>query len=184
MDAKAAIAWIDVETTGVDIRDGHYLLQVASILTDEKFREISTFERKVYFSAAEVETLKIMSDPIALELHRRTGLWDALADEKNPSYDELDEQFSLWLKTFQPVPGVLLFGGNSVFLDRNFVNEFLPKSYAHLSYHDLNMTSVEAFFTFTENRPPFQKIKSHNALDDIRESIDQARYHQTKSLPF
>ena len=170
------IAWTDVETTGLDTRDGHQLLQIAIIITDKDFNEIAELEQKFRYSPAEVAILKAMAPPIVREMHEKTGLWDALPD--GTPLDEYDDVLLRWLQEIQPKARELYFGGNSITLDREFLREFLPKSYDHLHYHNLDMTSVEAFKDFTDDRPRFEKKKSHDAMDDIRESIASAKHQR------
>lgn len=173
---EAKIAWTDVETTGLDTRDGHLLLQIAIIITDKDFNEIAVLEQKFRYSPAEVAILKDMAPPIVQEMHEKTGLWDALPD--GTPLDEYDDVLLRWLQRYQPKARELYFGGNSITLDREFIREFLPKSYNHLHYRSLDMTSVETFKNFTEDRPWFEKRKVHDALEDIRESIASAKYQR------
>lgn len=176
----AIIAWIDVETTGLDTREGHRLLQLACIVTDKNFTELGTIEQKFRYSPEEIEQLKELCPPVVRHMHEATGLWQELTH--GMELEEFDEVFLQWLKSLQPEPRVLYFGGNSIFLDREFTREFLPKSYEHLNYRDVNMTSVETFHLLTEERPWFPKKKVHDALSDIRESIASAVYQREQNL--
>lgn len=182
----AEIAWGDCETTGLDARPeaGNKLLQIAVILTDGDFNELGEIEATFYFTPEEVEAMKAKADPYVLNMHNKTGLWEQLSNPMNPSYEAFDERLKVWLETHQPEAKRLKLGGNSMFLDREFWREFLPKSFEHLSYRDINMTSVEEFFVFTENRPRYVKKLVHEAMSDIRESIEQARYHRSLNKPF
>jgi len=180
----AEIAWIDLETTGLTVPDGHWPLQIAAIITDKNFDELGTLERKIFYTSDSVFRLKELAGDYVRAMHEATGLWDQLTDEKNPTLSILDRDLHAWLVSFQPEVGKLIIGGNSIFLDREFMRAFLPKSYAHLSYRSLDMTSVEKFFGFTEARKEFEKKLVHNALDDIRESIEQAKYHRSLTKPF
>lgn len=186
VESEAEIAWIDVETTGDDARPqfGNKLLQVAVILTDKNFNEIDTLERKFYFPAEEVKAMRDAAVPFVQAMHDTTGLWDQLSNVENPDYEHFDQYFTEWLIARQPQPRKLRFGGNSIFLDREFMREHLSVSYKHFHYRSLDMTSVEEYFGFTEGRPWFTKKKSHDAMDDIRESIASARYHAALNKPF
>lgn len=178
-------AWIDVETTGVDTRTGDQLLQLAIIITDEKFNELGTLESKFYFTPEEVTAMRNRAIDFVKNMHDTTGLWDELSNESNPSQAEFDETLLEWIKTFEPEALKLYFGGNSLFLDREFMREYLPKSYAHLSHQSIDMSSVEIFMLGTDNRAPFKKARTHDALDDIRECIAQGEYHRELSVvPF
>lgn len=178
---EAEMAWIDLESTGVDTRTGDKLLQIAVILTDLDFNEIDTIEAKFYFSPAEVEKLKAQANSFVKDMHATTGLWDRLSDEGNPTQEDFDLHLLAWLQAYQPAAKALYFGGNSITLDREFMREFLPKSYEHLSHRSMDMTSVELFLVGSDGRPRFQKKLTHEALEDIRESLAQARYNRELS---
>lgn len=181
----AEIAWIDLETTGLEPNHGHFPLQIAIVLTDENFEEIASIERKVYFREDFLKTLRSLSDEYVNAMHEKTGLWNAVVDETQATpLMKLEAELISWIQSYVPIEKVLILGGNSISLDREFLREFFPKIYRHLSYRSLDMTSVENFFTFTEGRAPFEKEWAHSALDDIRESIEQARYHKRLSIPF
>lgn len=181
-----SIAWTDVETNDVDERlPGATLLQLAAIVTDSDFNELGEIETKFYFPPRAAKAAYEHANDFVREMHTKTGLWDQLSDDANPTHEEFDETFSAWLKELQPEPGVLRFGGNSITLDRNFMRQFLPKSFAHLSYRSLDMSSIEEFLVNTDGRKKFHKAYGHEAMDDIRASLDQARYHRELSkIPF
>ncbi len=182
--AEAEIAWIDLETTGLTVPEGHWPLQIAAIITDRQFNELGVFESKIFYAKDNIHRLKELANDYVIDMHEKTGLWDQLSDETNPRLLELDELLYEWLVSFQSEALRLRFGGNSIFLDREFMRAYLPKSYSHLSYRSIDMTSVEEFFQFTEGRAPFEKKLTHNALEDIRESIAQAHYHKNLNKPF
>ena len=182
----AEIAWIDVETNGADTREGCQLLQLAIILTDLQFNEIDVLEAKFYYTPKESEVLRDNAIDYVKQMHDATGLWAQISDKDTTvSQTEFDEKLLAWMIAYQPESEKLYFGGNSINLDREFMREFLPKSYAHLSYRSMDMTSIELFLVGTDNRLKYTKKLTHEALDDIRESLAQARYHRDLSkVPF
>jgi len=180
---EAEIAWVDVETTGLEVSEGHQVLQVAAILTDKRFNEIDSFERVVFFDKVDSTLLRErVANDYVRAMHDKTGLWGRLPD--GVPVKQVDEELHAWLVTHQPKENFLYFGGNSQVLDREFMKEFTPQALAHLSYRDLNMTSVEKFFNLIEERPNYTKKRTHDAMDDIRESIESARYHWRMNTPF
>jgi len=174
------IAWIDVETNGVDARPKHNgkLFQVAAIITDGDFNELDVIETTFYFPETEAAKLRALANPYVQKMHDATDLWKNLSNLENQSYENFDNIFARWLQKHEPEPNKLVMGGNSITLDREFLREFLPKSFACLSYQSLDMSSIQRFFELIEGRPEFEKKKTHAALDDIRESIAQARWHR------
>lgn len=184
--ADAAIAWGDCETTGLDARVqfNNKLLEIAFVLTDGDFNELAEIQTKFYFTKDEVAKMRDEVVPFVREMHDKTGLWEELSNPMNPTYEQFDQRLLHFFKTFQPEPGVMWLGGNSVVLDREFMREFLPESFNYLHYRNLDMTAVEGFFSFTEDRPRYEKKLVHSAMSDIRESIAQAHYHKNLNKPF
>ncbi len=172
------IAWIDVETNGLTPNDGAMLLELAAVITDSNYTEIDSIETTFSFDEATVEALRDDSIPFVRTMHDNTGLWYRLTASDNATYEEFDELFSAWLRSHSEDSN-LLFGGNSITLDREFVREFLPKSYKEISYHSIDITSVAHFMQAIGFDTKFPKRGTHGAMSDIRESIAQAKYLAT-----
>lgn len=178
------IAWTDVESTGLSPWRGSKLLQVAIIITDGNFNQIATHESKIKVSKEVAQEYKESADPYVQEMHTATGLWGKLSDEENIPLEDWDNHVHSWMLEHLPKAGVARMGGNSITLDRNHLEVYLPKVADHFSYRNLDMTSVEYFLGLTRAHGDFEKNKTHNALDDIRESINQAKYHRTLVTKF
>jgi oligoribonuclease len=172
------IAWIDVETTGKTPRDGSRLLQVACIITDGDLNELNEgFEMKIHFSEEEVAELFKSSDPFVQEMHKKTGLWDAISTDGRP-LDEVNEKLLEELKRYIGDPVTAKIGGNSITLDRNFLEAELPEVFNFLHYRSYDMSSVAEHYKLNATDiPEYDKKYGHEALEDIRESIAEARYY-------
>jgi oligoribonuclease len=177
-NADRRIAWIDVETTGKTPRDGSRLLQVACIVTDGDLNELNEgFEMKIHYNAAEVARLFATSDDFVKNMHNKTGLWDALPTEGRP-LAEVNEKLLAELKKYISDPVTAKIGGNSITLDRNFLEAELPEVFNFLHYRSYDMSSVAEHYKLNAtNIPEYSKKYGHEALEDIRESIAEARYY-------
>lgn len=173
--AEERIVWIDVETTGLDANTEH-LLQVACIITDGNLQELNEgFEAKVYYSSDEVEKMKRSCIPFVKEMHEKTGLWDLIPTEGIPM-QELSDSLLDELKRHTSA-GKSRLGGNSITLDRNFINKNIPDVGNFLSYRSYDMSSVSGWFElYAPEVPLFVKENNHEALDDIRASIAEGKY--------
>lgn len=177
-NADRRIAWIDVETTGKTPRDGSRLLQVACIVTDGNFNELDPgFEMKIHFSKEEVAELYATTDPFVQNMHDKTGLWEALPVEGQPR-EVVEEKLLEYLKLYISEPVSAKLAGNSITLDRNFLEAELPEAFEYLHYRSYDMSSIEEHYKLdAPSIPIFDKKYTHEALEDIRESIAQARYY-------
>lgn len=172
------IAWIDVETTGKTPRDGSRLLQVACIITDGDLKELNEgFEMKIHYSAEEVAELFEASDDFVKNMHEKTGLWAALTTEGHPR-EEVGKKLLAELKEYITEPVTAKIGGNSITLDRNFLEAELPEVFNFLHYRSYDMSSVAEHYKLNATDiPEYAKKYTHEALEDIRESIAEARYY-------
>jgi oligoribonuclease len=179
-NAEKRIAWIDVESNGKSPRDGSRLLQVACIITDADLNELhSGFDEKIFHSTADVRQLFAAAAVNVRIMHENTGLWDLLPEALQLS--EVEEALLDYLKTYIPeeegkwTP----LGGNSITLDRDFLMTEMPSITDFLSYQSYDMSSVARHFrNVIPELPKFEKKYTHDALEDIRESIDEARYYR------
>lgn len=175
------ITWLDAETNGTDPSLGKKLLQVACLITDEKFNIVSDgFERKVFYTEDEVKNLKENTNDFVLEMHNKTDLWNKLTTE-GQLLSVIDKELFEEISKFSPEPGKTRLGGNSITLDRNFVRAFLPKSFEQLSHQSYDMTSVSGFLRLCDPKfGSYEKKLAHDALEDIQESIDEAKFYYKK----
>ncbi|KHJ98682.1 exonuclease [Oesophagostomum dentatum] len=72
--------------------------------------------------------------------------------------------------------------GNSVGMDRCFLNKYMPRLSRHLHYRTVDVSTVKEltrrWFPDEFAGAP-QKKCTHRALDDIRESIEELRYYRS-----
>lgn len=179
--------WVDVETTGLGhemdrphVNRDDVVLEIAGIITTPDLQEIDTFG-PVAVRTAE-EKLAMMSDFVR-DMHTRTGLLGRLRDEREhlPTMVDADEQFSAWLAGHGMVEKVLL-GGSSVKLDFDFLRRCFWKSFAHLGYRVIDVSSFKealrdwapAVTAAAEAAGP----AAHEAMADIRGSIAQLAFYR------
>lgn len=174
------VAWIDIETTGTDPYDkGDKLLQVACIVTDSDLNILDEqgINLIVKYSEEEAQELYDMSVPFVQEMHKTTGLWNRITSGEALPLETVDELLYDYLRKFYPEKGDLWFGGNSVYLDRSFLEKFAPKAYNHIHYRTVDVTSfggpARAWFGYE-----FEKKRSHDAMEDIMESINELRAYR------
>ena len=166
------LAWIDVETTGLNPPEDR-LLQVAAIITDLDGNQISKPLDMVVRNPRRYSMY--LANEFVRDMHTRTGLWDRIEDGAPSTV--VDSTLLTLLKTHAPEPRTIRVAGNSVRLDLNFMQYFLPDSYAHVHYRSVDVSAISyALGAWGVVTGEFQKRKTHNAIDDIHESIAQYRW--------
>lgn len=186
MARKKSIIWLDVETTGVN-RDINSLLQVACRITDEnlEFLDESGYEAKIHFTNEEVEELKKHTSDYVIDMHTKTGLWDALSGGDSKPRNVIDTELLTHIQKYVPEAKTGLLGGNSITLDRNFLEKFMPKSFEHLHYRSFDVTTMAmAVEMWLGSGSMYNKTNlMHEAMDDITQSVLEARHYQKLLFP-
>lgn len=170
---KDVMFWTDVETTGLSTDDS-VLLEIAVIPTTKTLEQLTEpFQATVRYTEDEVAQLKAKAPTRVRKMHTETGLWDRLP--QGLPLAELDQKLKGYLSSIaNPQQGRI--AGNSVRLDLNFIEEYLPESYKHLHYRSVDMSALQFLATSWYDIPVFEKKLVHSALSDIEESIEQAKY--------
>ncbi|MNC91026.1 Oligoribonuclease [compost metagenome] len=75
--------------------------------------------------------------------------------------------------------------GNSIGVDRRFLDRHLPALDGYLHYRSIDVSSLKElcrrwYPEVYKGRPG--KRETHRALDDVRESINELRYYREKML--
>lgn len=70
--------------------------------------------------------------------------------------------------------------GNSVGQDRRFLVRYMPELAAFFHYRNLDVSSLKILAQLWAPKVAagFQKVSSHRALDDIRDSITELEYYR------
>lgn len=176
------IAWVDVETTGLNPWEGESLLEVACLVTDTDLNILDEdgFESRVKYSARDVEVMWADARKVVRDMHDASGLWTRLWQEPGLDLGDLDAALLEYIQGFAPEARTARLGGNSVRLDLNFLEKYLPETYGHLHYRFIDSTTMSTLFNWWGDVPKFEKRGAHTAMSDIRESIDELRYLKSK----
>lgn len=179
LERKDYICWIDVETTGVD-HNSDVLLEVAAILTDLQGNEISRYTGPtlVSYSADELDALMENSHERVREMHAKSGLladlysgMDMKTLQEAVSLTELDRSLSAWVQE-QELERRPYVGGNSITLDRNFLEINTPEFFNTLHYRSVDATTIMLFLGALGHTVPRREGNyTHRAIDDITESV-------------
>jgi len=172
------LAWMDLEMTGLD-HTTDVIVEIATIITDDELEIIAEGPDLVVHQSD--EQLAIM-DPFVVQMHTKSGLLEAIRS----STVTLEEAGAATLQFLQEhVAGSksVPLCGNSIGTDRRFLAAYLPEIEEFLHYRSIDVSSVKElvrrwFPQVRQGRP--QKVGTHRALDDIRESIAELRYYRER----
>jgi oligoribonuclease (3'-5' exoribonuclease) len=176
VDEDLALAWMDVETNGISEKECS-LLEIAVFITDWDLNllEPNGFQREILYTPEEVKELQKDLDPYVLEMHTKTGLWDKLPT--GTPLKTVEQELLAYMKQYNPQPRTARLAGNSVSLDARFLNEYLPSVYNHLHYRIMDVSSLAGLSRKWYNLE-YPKKGTHNAFQDINESIEELKYYR------
>jgi oligoribonuclease len=174
------VLWIDLEMTGLDPVEDR-ILEVGAIITDWDFNEVATYESAVQVGPRIVER-RMLKGPSKDFWNSVPETRDALIaqnKEKGRSARTVEnELLGLIAEHFDAETPIVL-AGNSVHMDRRFIENEWHRLNSKLHYRMLDVTSWKLVFE-AKYKKRFAKREAHRALDDIRGSIEELRYYLAK----
>ena len=162
------IMWIDLEMTGLDV-EKEVIIEAAVIITDHTLTTQDTYHSVIKQPQKYIEGM----DEWNKTHHSRSGLIDKIPGGNTPEEVELD-LIALVDKHFQNEQPVI--AGNSISQDRTFINKYFPDFADRLHYRMLDVSAWKLVFKFMYNKR-FEKTETHQAMDDIKESIAEMKYY-------
>lgn len=170
------IACIDIETTGTDYNNDSILQLVCSIVD----YDFNILEEHEWIVKHNVEEVKAQSDDFVKKIHADTGLWNRIETE-GVELSQIDTELREVLNQVYDGKWKISILGNSVHFDMNFIVSQMPVSGSIIAHRVIDMSSILQFMRIINRKVELPKHQvSHDALDDIRWSIEQARYAEKK----
>ena len=161
--------------TGLSLEE-HFILEIASVITDDRL-EIMAEGPNIAINCP-AETLENMEE-WSRNHHKESGLIDRV---KTSPYDcQSAEKKTLEFLSIHCKKGESPLCGNTVWQDRRFLIKYMPRLEEFLHYRNIDVSSIkELVRRWYPWLPPYQKQKTHLALNDIKESINELKYYRQK----
>lgn len=168
------LVWIDLEMTGLD-PDQDTILEIATIVTDSQLNIVAEGPNLAIYQ--EEDLLDAMDD-WNTKHHTQSGLVDRVLDSSIDMSDAEDQTLQ-FIMEFVAVKSAPLCG-NSIHQDRRFLRKYMPRLHDYLHYRNIDVSSIKELVKrwYPEDRQPPRKRNTHQALDDIRESIEELIYYR------
>lgn len=172
--SETNLIWIDLEMTGLD-PEVDRIIEIATLVTDANLNILA--EGPVIAVHQSDEQLALM-DEWNVRTHTGSGLVDrvkaSIIDDATAAQKTIE-----FLQQWVPA-GVSPICGNSVGQDRRFLFKYMPEleQYFHYRYLDVSTLKELARRWKPEILPGFKKQGTHQALDDIRESVAELAYYR------
>ncbi len=172
------LIWIDLEMTGLD-PERDRIIEIATLVTDADLNILA--EGPVMAVHQSDEQLSLMDD-WNVRTHTNSGLVARV--KASQTDDRAAEKATIeFLKQWVPA-NTSPICGNSIGQDRRFLFKYMPELEAYFHYRYLDVSTLERTGSPLEARHParLQKTGSHQALDDIRESVAELAYYRQHFL--
>jgi oligoribonuclease len=174
------LVWLDLEMTGLDVTR-HAIVELAVLVTDARLEPLDDGIDVVVHQPS--EALAGMDD-VVRRMHERSGLLTAIA-ASDVTLAEAGARALAYVRGHVPEAGTAPLCGNSIGVDRRFLDRQLPELDAHLHYRSIDVSSLKElcrrwYPEVYRHRPA--KKETHRALDDARESIAELRYYRDTIL--
>ena len=173
-----SLVWMDLEMTGL-YPEKDRIIEMATVITDPDLHIIA--EGPVLVIKQPDELLDGM-DEWNTRTHTKTGLIQRVrqssTSEREAEIETLDFIQRHTIKNRAPLCG------NSICQDRRFLYRYMPELSDWLHYRNIDVSS---FKEVARHWAPsilsgFEKRGAHQALEDIKESIEEMRYYRNNLI--
>jgi oligoribonuclease len=168
------LVWIDLEMTGLK-PDADRIIELALIVTDDELAVVA--EAPVWVVHQSDAALDAM-DAWNKGTHGRSGLIDKV---RASAFDEATVEAGALAFLQEHVPAKASpMCGNSICQDRRFLARWMPALEDYFHYRNLDVSTLKELAR--RWRPELMKgvpkEGKHEALADVRESIDEMKYYR------
>jgi len=171
------LVWVDMEMTGL-IPEVHRVIEIATIVTDSNLNVLA--EGPVIAIHQAPEVLEAM-DEWNTRTHTNSGLVARVASSAITEQMATEETLAFlreWVRD-----GKSPMCGNSICQDRRFMARHMPELEKFFHYRNLDVSTLKILMQrWRPDLPEAPKQGAHQALADIRESIEELRRYRTHFL--
>jgi oligoribonuclease len=172
------LLWMDLEMTGL-MPETEVITEIAALVTDFTLEVSKEYEAVVHYEAND---LKARFD------REENGFWNSMPEERDKllkscseskqSLEDIENDLiALCKKYFKDEPVII--AGNSIRVDRIFIDKYMPRFAALLHYRMFDVSTFKIWIEGNGHQPRI-KQERHRALYDIHESIEELKFYLEK----
>lgn len=174
------LIWLDLEMTGLELTR-HVIVELAVLVTDSRLEPLDEGLDLVVHQPP--EALHAMEE-VVRAMHERSGLLPDIA-ASTTTLESAGSSALDYVRAHVPEPGTAPLCGNSIGVDRRFLDRFLPDLDRYAHFRSIDVSSLKELCRrwhpdVYRHRPT--KQEAHRALADIHESIAELRYYRDTLL--
>ena len=170
---RSRLVWMDMEMTGL-YPDKDRIIEIATIVTDIELEVVATGP---VITIHQSEAVLGAMDDWNQQHHGESGLIERV--RKSTIGEREGELQALAFLKEHVSKGASPLCGNTVGQDRRFLFNYMQELEAFFHYRIIDVSTIkELAKRWYPDLPRFEKKKSHTALEDIKESIEELKYYR------
>ena len=178
--ADDRLVWLDLEMTGLDLTR-HTIVEIAVLVTDA---DLVSLDEGLDIVVHQPPEMLAAMDDFVRNMHTKSALLPAIEASTVPLADA-GAQALAYVRSHVPKPMTAPLCGNSIGVDRRFLDKYLPELDAYVHYRNIDVSSLKElcrrwYPDVYKKRPSKREV--HRALDDVHESIAELRYYREALL--
>ncbi|MCX7081882.1 MAG: oligoribonuclease [Methylococcales bacterium] len=176
----ANLIWIDLEMTGLD-PDTDLIIEIATVITD---KDLNILAQGPVIAVYQSDEALAAMDDWNQKHHGQSGLIERV--KASVINDAEAERLTIdFLKDWVPA-NTSPICGNSIGQDRRFLYRYMPTLEAYFHYRNIDVSTLKELAArwAPAVKDGFNKESTHQALDDILESIEELQYYREHFIKY
>ena len=168
------LVWIDLEMTGLD-PELEVIIEIATLVTDY---DLNVLAEGPSLAIHQNDEILGRMDDWNQKHHGQSGLIDRVL-ESPFTEKEVEQQTITFLEQWVP-KGASPMCGNSICQDRRFLANYMPALEDFFHYRNLDVSTLKELASrwAPALMQGFKKKATHQALEDVIESIEELKYYR------
>lgn len=175
VDANNLI-WVDLEMTGLEPAVDR-VIEIATLVTDQ---DLNIIAQGPVLAIYQKDDVLAGMDDWNQKHHGESGLIERVRASKCSEQDAITQTID-FLSQYVP-KGASPMCGNSIGQDRRFLNKYMLELEEYFHYRNIDVSTIKELVRrwSPETMNGFSKKNTHQALEDIKESIAEMQFYRSE----